>query len=53
MVKWELDLWYEFWDRAGSQGFDTWYDPRAARVEEKSPAAAEPRDATDVQPEGA
>jgi hypothetical protein len=21
-----LDLWYELWDRAGSQGLDTWYD---------------------------
>jgi hypothetical protein len=29
-VKWELDLWYEMWDRAGSQGLDTWYElPRA------------------------
>jgi hypothetical protein len=28
MVKWELDLWYELWDRAGSQGLDTWYDMR-------------------------
>jgi hypothetical protein len=27
-VKWELDLWYELWDRAGSQGLDTWYDMR-------------------------
>jgi hypothetical protein len=27
-VKWELDLWYEMWDRAGSQGLDTWYDMR-------------------------
>ena len=26
MVKWELDLWYEIWDRAGSQGLDTWYE---------------------------
>jgi hypothetical protein len=25
-MKWELDLWYELWDRAGSQGLDTWYD---------------------------
>ena len=32
MVKWELDLWYELWDRAGRQGLDTWYDPRAAGV---------------------
>ncbi|MGH3147999.1 MAG: hypothetical protein ACRDTR_19580 [Rubrobacter sp.] len=26
MVKWDLDLWYELWDRAGSQGLDTWHD---------------------------
>ncbi len=25
-VKWELDLWHETWDRAGSQGLDTWYE---------------------------
>ena len=25
-VKWELDLWYEMWERAGSQGLDTWYE---------------------------
>ena len=25
-MKWELDLWYEMWDRAGSQGLDTWYE---------------------------
>ena len=24
MVKWELDLWYEMWERAGSRGLDTW-----------------------------
>ena len=27
-MKWELDLWYELWNRAGSQGLDTWYDLR-------------------------
>jgi len=27
-MKWDLDLWYELWDRAGSQGLDTWYDVR-------------------------
>ena len=21
-----MDLWYELWDRAGSQGLDTWHD---------------------------
>ena len=25
-MKWELDLWYEMWDRAGNQGLETWYD---------------------------
>ena len=53
MVKWELDLPYELWDRAGSQGLDTWYDPRAAGTEGLPPAATEPGDATDVEPEGA
>ncbi len=52
MVKWELDLWYELWDRAGSQGLDTWYDPSAAGVEGRPPAAADLGDATDVEPEG-
>jgi hypothetical protein len=27
-MKWDLDLWYELWDKAGSQGLDTWYDLR-------------------------
>lgn len=27
-MKWDLDLWYELWDRAGSQGLDNWYDMR-------------------------
>ena len=31
-MKWELDLWNEMWDRAGSQGLDTWY-PIGGRVE--------------------
>ncbi len=47
-----MDLWYELWDRAGSQGLDTWYDPRAAGVEGQPPTAADPGDATDVEPEG-
>lgn len=34
MVKWELDLWYEMWDRAGSQGLDTWYDMRGRLKDE-------------------
>ena len=28
-MKWDLDLWYELWDRAGSQGLDTWYELRS------------------------
>ena len=27
-MKWDLALWYELWDKAGSQGLDTWYDLR-------------------------
>ena len=27
-MKWDLDLWYELWDRAGSQGLDNWYEPQ-------------------------
>ena len=51
MVKWELDLWYELWDRAGSQGLDTWYDPRGAG--EGQPAApADTGDVPDIEPEG-
>lgn len=34
MIKWELDLWYETWERAGSQGLDTWYDMRGRLGEE-------------------
>ena len=26
MIEWELDLWYEMWDRAGSEGLDTWHE---------------------------
>lgn len=25
-MKWELDLWYETWNRAGSEGLDTWHE---------------------------
>ena len=36
-MKWELDLWYELWDRAGSQGLDIWYDPRGEARDGPSP----------------
>lgn len=54
MVKWELDLWYELWDRAGGQGLDTWYDPRGAGGEDRTlPPSTEAGDATEDRPEGA
>jgi len=53
VVKWELDLWYELWDRAGSQGLDTWYDPRGAGGEAKIPEVPDAGDATEAEPEGA
>jgi hypothetical protein len=37
-VKWDLDLWYEMWERAGSQGLDTWY-PIAGEPSEGEPGA--------------
>jgi hypothetical protein len=52
VVKWELDLWYELWERAGSQGLDTWYDPRGVGGEGKTPAAPDAGEAKDVEPEG-
>ncbi len=39
-MKGELDLWYEMWDRAGSQGLDTWYDMRGRLKGEDEPSAA-------------
>jgi hypothetical protein len=53
VVKWELDLWYELWDRAGSQGLDTWYDPRGAGGEGQIPEVAGTAEATEAEPEGA
>jgi hypothetical protein len=51
-VKWELDLWNEIWDRAGSQGLDTWY-PIGGRVErerEPNPARGPNADGTGGAP---
>jgi len=49
-VKWELDLWYELWDRAGSQGLDTWHElPNGKRKgDERSPAPANGVDGLDA-----
>ncbi len=54
MVKWELDLWYELWDRAGSQGLDTWYDPRSVGGEVDPPQPSPDAGVVvDGEPEGA
>jgi hypothetical protein len=56
-MKWELDLWYELWDRAGSQGLDNWYELRgegrdgpARDLASEGESPAPPRDGS---PEGA
>jgi hypothetical protein len=36
-VRSELDLWFEMWDRAGSQGLDTWYDIRGRLKDKPGP----------------
>ncbi len=36
-MKWELDLWYELWDRAGSQGLDTWHEMKHEPGSEGTP----------------
>ena len=43
-MKWELDLWYELWDRAGSQGLDTWHDIRGGARD--APASGRTPDAS-------
>jgi len=55
-MKWELDLWYELWDRAGSQGLDTWHDikgdMRNTQTSGHTPDAASPEIPEDGPPEG-
>ena len=41
-MKWDLDLWYELWERAGSQGLDTWYDLRGEAPDTGRTLDAEP-----------
>ena len=48
VVKWELDFWYELWDRAGSKGLDTWYDPRGAGGEGDLSSPSDTVDAVDT-----
>jgi hypothetical protein len=53
-VKRELDLWYEMWDRVGSQGLDTWYDMRGRlRSEDESGSVPSVDGLDDVPPEPA
>jgi hypothetical protein len=47
-VKWELDLWYEMWDRAGSQGLDTWYELPRRKGDVRGAAPATDIDGLDV-----
>jgi hypothetical protein len=49
-VKSELDLWYEMWDRAGSQGLDTWYDMRGGLKDEPDALRGSSVDALDDAP---
>ena len=46
-MKWELDLWYELWDRAGSQGLDNWYDVRGE--DRKGPSVGRTQDAEGLE----
>jgi hypothetical protein len=52
-MKWDLDLWYELWDRAGSQGLDTWYDPRGGDLEGPASDHKQDTESPDAAQEGA
>jgi len=56
-MKWDLDLWYELWDRAGSQGLDTWYELRGEVRDGPAPGhareAERPDTAQETSSEGA
>jgi hypothetical protein len=52
-MKWDLDLWYELWDRAGSQGLDTWYDPRGGDLDGPASDHKQDTESPDAAQEGA
>ncbi|MBA2534921.1 MAG: hypothetical protein H0V21_07905 [Rubrobacter sp.] len=56
-MKWELDLWYELWDRAGSQGLDNWYELRGegrdGQAHDLASEGESPDSLRDGSPEGA
>ncbi len=49
-MKWELDLWYELWDRAGSQGLDTWHEIKREPGSEGTPDVPPVPGGTDETP---
>jgi hypothetical protein len=51
-VKWELDLWYEMWDRAGSQGPDNWHPLPENAAKKGEPDLEGPGGAPPVEPGG-
>jgi hypothetical protein len=51
-MKWELDLWYELWDRAGSQGLDTWHDLRGEARDGPALGRTPDTDSPDTTEEG-
>jgi hypothetical protein len=51
-MKWDLDLWYELWDRAGSQGLDNWYDPRGEVCDGSDTGRTPEADASDTAEDG-
>jgi hypothetical protein len=55
-MKWDLDLWYELWDRAGSQELDTWHELRGEVRDGQAPGQARdvegPKTSQDGPPEG-
>jgi hypothetical protein len=51
-MKWDLDLWYELWDRAGSQGLDTWYDLRVEARDGPAPGRTPDTDGQDITEDG-
>jgi hypothetical protein len=52
-MKWDLDLWYELWDKAGSQGLDTWYDPRGGAQDGPASGHKQDTESPDAAQEGA
>jgi hypothetical protein len=52
-MKWELDLWYELWERAGSQGLDTWHELRGEVRDGPAPGHTRDGEGPDTTQDGA